>query len=113
MFHRLLVPSLLVAVLFAGPALAQKQKESREQQLQQLLQRFPDADANRDGTLTLEEAQAYRAKMRAKDGKQPDRKQQATSIPPTHADVHYGPHERQVLDFYQAKSTQPTPGIVY
>jgi acetyl esterase/lipase len=30
---------------------------------------------------------------------------------PTMADVHYGPHERQVLDFYQAKSDTPTPVV--
>jgi acetyl esterase/lipase len=28
---------------------------------------------------------------------------------PTQADVHYGEHERQVLDFWQASSTRPTP----
>lgn len=113
MFHHLLVPSLLVAALLAGPVLAQKPQASPKQQLQQLLQRFPDADANRDGTLTREEAQDYRAKMRGKDGKQPDRKQLAPPIRPTHADVHYGPHVRQVMDFYQAKSNQPTPVMIY
>ncbi len=29
--------------------------------------------------------------------------------PPTHANVSYGPHERQVLDFWKAESDQPTP----
>ncbi len=31
---------------------------------------------------------------------------------PTHADVKYGPYERNVLDFYQAKSDVPTPVVV-
>ena len=110
MSHRLLVPSLIVAALLAGHALAQRPKPSREEQLKQLLQRFPDADANRDGTLTIEEAQAYRAKMQ---GKEANRKQQIAPIRPTHADVHYGSHERQVIDFYQAKSNEPTPVIIY
>ena len=113
MFHRLFVPSLFVAALLAGPALGQRSPVSQEEQLKQLLQRFPDADANRDGTLTRDEAQTYRAKMQGKQGKQPDRKQPTPLIKPTHADVHYGPHERQVLDFYQAKSGQPTPVIIY
>jgi acetyl esterase/lipase len=86
---------------------------SPEEQLKQLLQRFPDADADRDGTLTREEAQAYRAKLQGKDGKPPDRKQLAPPVKPTYADVHYGPHERQVLDFYQSKSSQPAPVIIY
>jgi acetyl esterase/lipase len=31
--------------------------------------------------------------------------------PPTQANVKYGTHERQVLDFYQAKSDKPTPVV--
>jgi acetyl esterase/lipase len=31
--------------------------------------------------------------------------------PATQANVHYGDHERQVLDFWQAKSSKPTPLI--
>jgi acetyl esterase/lipase len=34
------------------------------------------------------------------------------SIPPTAAKVSYGPHERNVLDFWQAKSDTPTPLVV-
>ena len=34
-------------------------------------------------------------------------------VPPTHADVAYGDHPRQVLDFYQAKSLTPTPLVVF
>jgi acetyl esterase/lipase len=32
--------------------------------------------------------------------------------PPTFENVKYGPHERNVLDFWQAKSDQPTPVLV-
>ena len=32
---------------------------------------------------------------------------------PTHGDVQYGPHERNVLDFYQAESDSPAPVAVY
>lgn len=32
---------------------------------------------------------------------------------PSHENVAYGPHERNVLDFYKAESTKPTPLIVY
>ena len=32
---------------------------------------------------------------------------------PTHAEVKYGPAERNVFDFYQAKSGQPTPLVIY
>lgn len=33
--------------------------------------------------------------------------------PPTVADVPYGPHERQVLDFYKAESDKPTPLLFF
>jgi acetyl esterase/lipase len=33
-------------------------------------------------------------------------------IAPTAADLHYGPHERQVLDFWQAKAEKPTPLVL-
>jgi acetyl esterase/lipase len=32
---------------------------------------------------------------------------------PTAANVHYGTHERQVLDFWQAKSEKPTPLVLF
>jgi len=32
---------------------------------------------------------------------------------PCHADVSYGPHAAQVLDFWQAKSDAPTPLVIY
>lgn len=34
---------------------------------------------------------------------------QQVSIPPTHANVKYGPHERNVMDVWLAKSDKPTP----
>lgn len=32
--------------------------------------------------------------------------------PPTFANVRYGPHERNILDFWQARSDRPTPVVV-
>ena len=37
----------------------------------------------------------------------------AAQFGPTHADVAYGPHERNVLDFYQAEGDGPRPMLVY
>lgn len=34
-------------------------------------------------------------------------------MPPTYANLRYGPHERNVLDFWRAESDKPTPLIVY
>ncbi len=78
--------------------------------LQSLLKRFPEADANKDGVLTEDEARDYYAKMAA--AKRPATKASAAPAP-TFADVHYGPAERNVLDFWQAKSEAPTPVVIY
>jgi acetyl esterase len=36
----------------------------------------------------------------------------AQDRPPSHLDVKYGPHERNVLDVWLAKSEKPTPVLV-
>jgi len=115
---------LLIAMLcfFGGqlrPAAAGQARLGPEQR-QNLLKRFPDADTNKDGVLSNAEALAYRKKMRG--GQANDSltspttvaKQPAALAPqPTLSDVHYGPHERNVLDFWRAKSDKPTPVVVF
>ena len=39
--------------------------------------------------------------------------QEASAKGPTHANVAYGPHERNVLDFWQAEGSGPRPLLVY
>ncbi len=111
---------LLLSVAACGLAWAQDkprdEKPKPDERLQELLKRFPDADADKDGVLTRQEAQAYRHKVEAQRGKQAAGQKQAPTlgaIKPTHADVKYGPHERNVFDFYQAKSKQPTPLVIH
>ena len=115
MWQRQLTALILVPVLVLSAAFGQQETEQRgptPEQLERLLKANPEADANKDGKLTLQEARAYRQKMRGADPARPDAA--APDKPePTHADVHYGPHERQVIDFYQVKSDKPTPVIVY
>src|ERR1041385_6703371 len=64
---RLLISFL---VLFTGLVVFAADKAVRSpEQLEPLLKRFPDADTDRDGKLTLEEARAYLRKMKsAKSG---------------------------------------------
>ena len=77
-------------------------------------QTVPEADANGDGKLTAEEAQTYRQKMVGKGkGAGKTAAVGATRPTPTHANVKYGPHERNVLDLWLAKSDQPTPLVVF
>jgi acetyl esterase/lipase len=108
----------LVAFLASGLALAAQPSDA---QLQQLLKRYPEADTNKDGVLTMEEAQAYAKNIKRGKAKQPapaddleGTKRPAANRPaPTHADLSYGPHERNVLDLWLAKSDAPTPLVVF
>jgi acetyl esterase len=101
---------VLLAVLPIGNLAAQEKNPNAEER-KALLKLFPDADTNKDGDLSREEAQAYRQK--AQEAQKKQKKQPAADLPqPTHADVKYGPAERNVLDFYQAKSGKPTPLII-
>ncbi len=107
---------VLAAILTVGsrPALAQQSmlerlEQASPQQIQKLLPRFPQADANQDGTLTRDEALAY---AREKLGT-PQKKPTTAGVRPTHADVAYGPHERNTLDFWQAEGTGPRPLVIF
>jgi acetyl esterase/lipase len=94
--------------------------------LQQLLKAYPKADANKDGKLTVEEAKAYlaanpglRQKGKADAPAKTDGKGAApttdSALPaPDLRDEKYGPHERNVLDFWFAKNTKvAAPLIVF
>ena len=50
--------------------------------------------------------------VQAQDKKE-QKKAPVPNVPPTEANVPYGKHERQVLDFYKAKSDSPTPLVFY
>jgi hypothetical protein len=76
--------------------------------LAEALKRYPDADTNGDGVLSLEEGKAYLNKMRNRKAAQ-----NPAGLAPDKPDVAYGPHERNKLDFWQAKSEKPTPLVVF
>ncbi len=103
----------LVAFLFLV-ATADAQPQTDEA-LQKLLARFPAADLNKDGILTRDEARVYRESVRGdiEPRATESRDTSLATIQPTFADVKYGAHERNVLDFYQASAVKPTPLVIY
>jgi hypothetical protein len=108
---RLVLPLVLVSLLPA--ARGQEQTSENNDRLRQGLKQFPEADTNKDGILTLEEGRAFLAKARkGKSGSAPSAADLAKN-PPTFADVAYGPHERNKLDFWKADTDQPAPVIVF
>ena len=122
---------LLTAFAFLSSGRAQ---EPGEELLKKLLERYPGADANKDGKLSREEAQNYRQKMKGKvtaessqgqgnsdhadaqkAAKAAKKAKRAASpeIKPDHADLSYGPHPNNKLDLWLAKSESPTPLVIF
>lgn len=88
----------------------------RNDRLQRALRQYPEADANKDGVLSQDEARSFLRKMRggAKSEPAKDRnKSDSSHVQPTFADAAYGPHERNKLDFWQAQSGTPAPVVVF
>ena len=112
MIHRLILAfSTGLAVCASLTSLLAAERQSPEARLQRLLKAYPDADANKDGKLSEDEARQYATKLRGK-----------AKAPPTDSalpaadlrDVKYGPYERNVLDFWIAKNTNlAAPLIVF
>lgn len=107
---------LALAVGMVAPGVA----ADAASRLQELLKQYPEADTNRDGVLSIEEAQAHAKTMRKgrKTVADPDDglgspASAAKKPAPSHADVSYGPHERNKLDLWLARSEAPTPLLVY
>lgn len=119
---RAFVAGLLFCAVISKSLYAQADDE--QQKLENLLQRFPAADANKDGKLTVEEAKAYlaanrglRQKGKADPKAKPDNEGTAPpadgNLPaPDLRDEKYGPHERNVLDFWFAKDTKSSAPLI-
>jgi acetyl esterase len=121
-FHAILIPALLAAANSALWAQSDRDLFSRldadgdgkltQTELPQAQRpNFARIDANSDGTVSREELNTFRQRPNAPDA--PPRQARGTPTRPTHADVSYGPHKRNVLDLYLAESDEPTPLVLY
>jgi len=95
----------------AAPAPSTEPTSKNNARLKQALQAFPQADTNRDGVLTLEEARPIAAMLGISAD---DLKAQVEQGPlaPRESNVAYGPDPRQVLDFWKPESSGPAPVVV-
>jgi acetyl esterase/lipase len=98
-----------ISLLMSGPLFAAEKTSENDARLKRGLARYPAADTNRDGVLTMSEATAYQRKRG--QGKAP-KSTKGSQPTPAHADLHYGPHERNRLDLWLAKSEEPTPLLI-
>jgi acetyl esterase/lipase len=104
----LAVTLILVVSATAQPASSPAQQTSEtDDRLKQALQRFPQADLNKDGVLTVTEAKEFvEARRAAADRKRQQRPGKEKRRPtPTFANVRYGPHERNVFDVWLPDET--------
>ena len=102
----------LLALAMPQGAGAQNRPGVTEEMLQKRLRKFPAADANEDGVLTEAEARAAR-KAGRNEKSASNSAASAGPTPPAHADVSYGPHERNMLDVWRARSAGPTPVLIF
>ncbi len=83
----------------------------------QVLKRYPQADKDGDGVLSDAEKKALlrqAAKRAQKKNSNPGNSRTDTAKKsPTHANVEYGEHERQVFDIWLTDSSKPTPLAIY
>ena len=113
--RRVSAAGLVASVFMAdfSPVLRAQAKRDADQ-LQQRLKKFPEADANGDGVLTEAEARAHQQKLKSgKAARSAEAKTSGYSTQPSFADVAYGPHARNRLDVWPARSTTPTPVLVF
>jgi acetyl esterase/lipase len=102
----------LLAMVRPDVASAQEKSPTTDKKLRQWLQKFPAADANGDGVLTASEASEF--KKSSKQGKTFKKSALGgTNSTPAHANISYGPHERNILDFWRATSDRPTPTLIF
>jgi acetyl esterase/lipase len=84
--------------------------------LENILDRFPESDTNRDGLLDADEANRFLRQLRERNNNR-DRGRNWRGRPvPTHKDLAYGPDGKHRLDLYIAEvedSDEPTPLVVY
>lgn len=105
--------TVLFLLLAAASSLYGQVTSDNNERLRQGLKQYPEADANKDGILTLEEARQFLASRKTKKPASTTEKARPGALKPDAADVAYGPHERNKLDVYLAQNTSgPAPLVV-
>jgi len=107
---------MVVALLIGGVSsvgAAPPPDSAAARKLQERLRKFPEADANGDGVLTEQEARAHQKSVKKGKATKAEVTDAKPAGAPAFADISYGPHARNVLDLWRAKSDRPTPVLVF
>jgi acetyl esterase/lipase len=103
----MLLRPLLAFTFLSTFGYAQVTSENNDR-LRDGLARFPQADINKDGILTQEEAKSFLSTRKEKPAAAPS----ANSLKPDVADIPYGPHVRHRIDLYLTKKTESAAPLV-
>lgn len=89
-------------------------KLTREELPERVQPRFAEMDADGNGSVSAAEFDAW-SKKRNDPQAAPRAKPARAALPPTHANVSYGDHQKQAFDIWLAKSKdgKPTPLVIY
>ena len=104
-----IIPALLLLAVVTSSVPAQR--SDSDPRLRRYLEKNPAADANGDGVLTLDEARDHK-RGPSRSVAKPAR-EEGSNTSPTHADIAYGPHERNRLDLWLAGGENPAPLVIY
>lgn len=112
--HIFLLPALC-AWLGAAPLPLPAQQSSTADQAKMVellqkvvLERYPESDKDKDGKISPGEWATLQQDLK-KRGVAPS----ALAPTPTAANARYGPHERNVIDFWKADTKEPAPVLVF
>lgn len=100
----------LLAGMICSFSFAEEKTSENNPQLKQALKKYPQADLNGDGILTETEVKEAKKKFGFNKNKP---KKDNNNRQPDQANVKYGDHQRNVLDFWKAESDKPTPVLIY
>jgi acetyl esterase len=73
-----------------------------------VLERYPESDKDKDGKINGQEWAALQQELRKRSASP-----SALTPKPTEANAKYGPHERNVVDFWKAETKEPAPVLVF
>ena len=98
-------------VLLAGPTAVAQLTSETDAKLREMLRADHRADTDENGVLTAAEAAAFRKHQKEARARQEEAIRRGPK--PTMENVAYGPHERNVFDFWKVEANAPTPLVIY
>ncbi|MGB1125674.1 MAG: alpha/beta hydrolase [Phycisphaeraceae bacterium] len=79
--------------------------------LERILQRYPEADTDKDGKLVAQEARDFIEKQRERWRERGNSRR--NRLEPTFDDIKYGPEDKHHFDLYRAETEDPAPLVVF